>query len=161
MRKPSGTVLALLAVLFLVPAAWYAFRGTSVIEKAQVSPDVTVFCNSFACKMEGVLDGGLDVTTKPGRTSMLSFACSTVGDGWIAAGPYVAANETSYRNLTGGWSPDDTLYDYDGTLASASAACSNSDHGRLHLFWTFLVLAALSLIAFEVLRRRSLLIQQR
>jgi hypothetical protein len=107
------TVLWLVTVVLLAGAAWFAFRGTSVTENAWVSPSIV-------------------------RTAPVTFACSTVWDGWIAKHAYTAGDGTTY-----------------GSLTSANAACLNANHGRVHLFWTLIVLAALALIGSEVVRNRA------
>jgi hypothetical protein len=124
------TVLWLVTVVLLAGAAWFAFRGTSVTENAWVSPSIV-------------------------RTAPVTFACSTVWDGWIAKHAYTAGDGTTYGSLTGSRTPDEKIYEYDDVLTSANAACLNANHGRVHLFWTLIVLAALALIGSEVVRNRA------
>jgi hypothetical protein len=85
----------------------------------------------------------------------VTFACSTVWDGWIANHAYTAGDGTTYGSLTGGRTPDEKIYEYDGVLTSANAACLNANHGRVHLFWTLIILAALALIGSEIVRNRA------
>jgi hypothetical protein len=46
-----------------------------------------------------------------------------------------------------------SIYNYEGTLTAADLACVNLDHGRVHLFWTLIVLGVIALVGSEVVRR--------
>jgi hypothetical protein len=157
----SDVVLALrfVAVLFLVGAAWFAFRGTSTIETTQISPER---CPSgYYSADEGLFCYANSIDTSPQigspiySTARLAFGCATVWDQWVVKRAYTAGDGTTYPDLAGGRTPDDRIYAYDATLDSANTACISADHGRVHLFWTLVVLAGLTLIGSEIVDRHG------
>lgn len=147
--KDAVIVLRVLASLLLAGAAWFVFRAPSTTESTQVGPET---CPSgYTLYFAGCSSPGeAYATATPGATATLTFACSTVWANWIAKAPYTA-DGTTYADLAGTWTPDDKIYD--DPYPTASASCVNADHGRVHLFWTLVVLAGLVLIGSEAVRR--------
>jgi hypothetical protein len=148
--------LWIVTVALLIGAAWFVFFGSSATQAMQVTPDVAVTLTTLPCTPSALVvcgAPGFDSITKPGKSTPITFACSTVWDRWVAK-PGAEHDGATYVALTGASSPDEKWYgDSGAVLTSANAVCQNSEQGRLHLFWTLLAIAALVVIASEVTRR--------
>jgi len=164
--------IRMLTLLLLIVSGWYLFRAPGASEIVQVTSG---HCPAgYPYKFLGTCyqgetqssPGGLALGGEPSGSSVsdvsehdsVTFSCLSVWDIWVSKASYTKGG-TTFSDLTGTWSPDYKIFDAPNLFTSASPyqsasmSCVGSNHGRMHLFWTFLVLAALALFASEVVRR--------
>lgn len=165
-RYEVVSLLRLLVAILAVGAGWFAFRAPTATETAQVGAshcptgytyNVMNLCyvgeSSGASGSLGSLLGPLPVgqgVSTVATMNPVSFSCFSVWDTWIVKTPY-SSSGTTYADLTGTWSPDYKIYDE--PYSAASLSCINSNRGRVHIFWTLIVIATLVFAASEVIRR--------
>ena len=144
-------VLWIVALVLLIVAGVFAFKGSSASEPMQVGPNVPTV-------IRPTTPGNTPLYT-PGRLAPVSFDCTSVWETWIEKAPAEASDGTSYSSLTETRSPADYSQRWygkvDAVLSLANSACKRSERGHLHLFWTLLTPAALLLIVAEVVRRSA------